>query len=495
MTDRPVLVLGASGYVGARLVPKLIEQGYTVRAGGRSVSRLGKRPWAKHPQVSLCEVDVFDEASLQRAAKGCGAVFYLVHSMSPSTASFETADRNAANNMVKAAESGGVDRIIYLGGLGQDEPGLSKHLQSRFEVGEILRSGSVPVTILRAAMIIGSGSASFEILRYLVERLPVMITPKWVRTEAQPIAIGDVLAYLLGCLEHPETKGRTFDIGGPGIVNYRDLMRIYSEEAHLTKRLVVPVPVLTPRLSSYWIHLVTPVPASLARPLAEGLSNRVVCHDTSILDIVDHTPTPYRLAFRKSLDEVERKVAGIDPLPDASVPAEWTMEGDPHWSGGSIYVDNRRIVLKASPEDIWEPLCRIGGKNGWYYANWLWWLRGILDRLVGGVGLRKGRTHSDDIEKGDIVDFWRVSDVKVNERLRLVAEMRVPGYAVLEFDLRELGDGRTELSQIARFATRGLLGVLYWYAVSPLHNLVFNGMLKGIARKSKKPVLTGPERI
>lgn len=272
---RPVLVTGATGYVGGRLIPKLVEQGFKVRAMGRSLTKLKSRPWAGMPNIEFISGDVFDAKSLKQAVKGCWAAYYLVHSMLPGQKDFQNADRLGAENMRNAASEAGVERLIYLGGLGEDDESLSKHLKSRIEVAQILKTGKVPVTILRAAMIIGSGSASFEILRYLVDRLPIMITPRWLETPNQPIAIRNVITYLAGCLEHEETAGETYDIGGSEVLTYRQLMEIYAEEAKLPKRFVIPVPVLTPRLSSYWIHLVTPVPASIARPLAEGLKIRL----------------------------------------------------------------------------------------------------------------------------------------------------------------------------------------------------------------------------
>lgn len=398
--------------------------------------------------------------------------------------------------MAWAAGQAGLGRIIYLGGLGEDSPDLSEHLRSRDEVGRILQSGSVPATVLRAAMIIGSGSASFEILRYLVDRLPVMITPRWVDTECQPIPIRNVLAYLSRCLDAPETAGGTFDIGGPEIVTYRRLMQIYAEEARLSRRLILPVPVLSPRLSSYWIHLLTPVPAALARPLAEGLSNRVVCHDDRIRSLVPQELYDCRQAIRLALAGSNRDIVEPGGEQDAEPgPPEGPYPGDPAWSGGSVFCDSRRVVLEATPEEAWGPIGRIGGETGWYYADWLWRLRGVLDRMTGGDGMRRGRRDGTDLRPGDPVDFWRVRSVSPGKHLVLVAEMALPGCAVLAFRIRRLESGTVELTQESSFVPKGLGGILYWAAVFPLHRLVFRGMLRGIASRTGKPVVLGPESV
>jgi uncharacterized protein YbjT (DUF2867 family) len=495
-SPRPVLVLGATGYLGGRLVPHLLDQGYRVRAAGRSISKLENRPWVGNARLERVATNVFDRGSLLQACQGCSAAYYLIHSMDPEQKNFAQADREAATNMIWAAEQAGLERIIYLGGLGQEGPNLSKHLRSRAEVGQILRSGRSSVTVLRSAMILGAGSASFEILRYLVERLPVMITPRWVRTECQPIAVRNTLDYLVSCLEVPETMGQTFDIGGPGVLTYHELMRVYAEEAVLPKRWVIPVPVLTPRLSSYWIHWVTPVEASIARPLAEGLSNRVVCTENRIRQLIPQSLLSCRQAIRVTLDQPRRQLVEDDCHNHARffLP-EWSYSGDPPWAGGTVYKDHRRVTIKASPEQVWQPLLHIGGQTGWYYSNRLWRLRGFLDRLIGGVGLRRGRSSPTSLSPGDVVDSWRVARVEPRRHLRLVAEMKLPGQATLDFSIQESDGLRTTLSQVAYFVPRGLSGILYWYAVYPLHQLVFNGMLRGIVRRIAKPVIRGPQRV
>lgn len=497
----PIAVIGATGYIGGRLVPLLLERGWRVRACARSTGKLSCRPFAAYPDLEIARADVMDRASLEAALAGCRAAFYLVHSMRPGTDDFSSADRTAAENMARAAEAAGVARIIYLGGLGdEDDPGLSHHLKSRLETGRVLADGPVPVTTLRAAMILGSGSASFEIMRYLVDRLPVMVTPRWVRTQAQPIAVSDVLNYLAGCLEHPETAGETYDIGGPDVMDYEGIFAVYAQEAGLAQRLIVPVPVLTPRLSSLWIHLVTPVPASLARPLAEGLRNRVVCKDNRIRDIIPTELLSVRQAIRRALDRVNQHAVPTcwsdagDPHPPEWLtrPSEWAACGDAPYAGGTVHEASYRVDLDCPPEAVWPTIARIGGRTGWYYGDALWRLRGLADRLLGGVGLRRGRRHPVELGVGDALDFWRVLAVEPGRRLLLLAEMKVPGQAVLQFALEPLGNG-CRLTQVARFLPRGLWGMVYWWSMAPFHAWLFKGMLRSMARATDCHLLSGPE--
>ena len=492
----PILVAGATGYIGARLIPRLLQAGYRVRALARIPAKIGGRPWSGHPNLEILKADVLDHDSLTTACRGCQAAYYLVHSMNYTSDDFAITDREAARNMIAAAEAGGLGRIIYLSGLGEESETLSEHLSSRAEVADILRSGKVPVTVLRAAMIIGSGSASFEILRYLVERLPILITPRWVDIPCQPIGIRNVLNYLIGCLECAETVGETFDIGQDQVVTYRQLMEIFAEEAGLPKRLIISVPILTPRLSSFWIQLLTPVPAVLARPLAEGLRNKVVCRNSRIRELIPQELFDCRLAIRLALERVRQHQIESSWTDAGEIPpAEWNTPGDPSWAGGTFYDDSRQILLAASPEEVWKAVVCIGGEAGWYYADWLWKLRGFLDQLVGGVGLYRGRRCPLEISPGEALDFWRVVEVTKPQRLLLVAEMKLPGEATLEFCIEEISPGKTLLKQIAHFLPRGLLGLMYWYAVTPFHNFIFNGMLKGFAAAISKPVIHGPERI
>ncbi len=481
-----VVVLGATGYVGGRLVPRLLEDGYKVRATGRSQNKLQSRAWSNDPNVELCEVDIHDPDSLREALQDSDIAFYLIHSMNPQSRDFESADRQAANNMIRISQQCGLKRIIYLGGLGEEAADLSKHLKSRHEVEEILKSGPVPVTAFRAAMIIGSGSASFEILRYLVERLPVMVTPRWVKTPNQPIAIRNVIEYLAGCVSVEQTTGETYDIGGSEVVSYLDLMRTYAEEAGLRKRFVIPVPVLTPKLSSLWIHFVTPVPSYIARPLAEGLRNPVVCRDDRIRDLIPQELLDCREAIRRALVLVNTNDVTTHWTDAGRMPRyAQAQEGDPQWAGGTILEDRRERTINASAQDVWSVVSRIGGKTGWYHGTWLWALRGFIDRLVGGVGASRGRRDDVNIAVGDILDFWRVVSVQTNQHLGLSAEMKLPGLARLDFRIKEMSNGQSQLVQHAQFQPRGLAGLFYWYFLIPFHEYIFGGMIKKIASRSE----------
>jgi uncharacterized protein YbjT (DUF2867 family) len=479
-----ILVAGASGYIGGRLVPALVERGAQVRCLARNPAKLAALPWAG--QVDVVEGDVLDRSAVEAAMAGCTAAVYLVHSMGGS-ADFADADRRAAAAFRDGAAAAGVEQIVYLGGLGQDGSTLSPHLRSRHEVGRILADGPVPVTELRAAVIIGSGSASFEMLRNLTEVLPVMVAPTWVRTRCQPIAIRDVLHYLVASLEVPAARGRILEIGGPEVVTYEEMMATYAAVAGLRRRLVLRVPVLTPRLSSLWVGLVTPLPAGLARPLVDSLVNEVVIVDRSADEVLPHRCMP----FREAVELAIRQVEGLQ------VPSRWsdaTLPGrspadplptDPDWAGGTLLVDEQRASTGSSPEAVFATVSGVGGRRGWYVADWLWSVRGWLDVAAGGVGMRRGRRHPDELRVGDALDFWRVEAHDTPRLLRLRAEMRLPGEAWLEWRVEPSADGCT-LHQRALFHPRGLLGRLYWYALVPFHGLIFGRLCRALADEAER---------
>jgi uncharacterized protein YbjT (DUF2867 family) len=479
-----IFITGATGYIGGRLAPRLLEHGYAVRCVARSREKLLVRPWARDERVEVVEGDAGDEGGLTRAMRGCAAAYFLVHSMNAAGRAYGARDREMAGAFGRAAAAADVRRIIYLGGLGETGPGLSEHLSSRREVEKALEAGGVPVTVLRAAMIIGSGSASFEILRYLVERLPIMITPKWVSTESQPIAVRDVLFYLIAALGSSATTGKTLDIGGPDVWSYAKVMREMASALGLRRRLVIPVPVLTPRLSSLWIHLVTPLAASIARPLAEGLRNRVVCRNDEAMRLMPHEC----LTIRQAMD------AAIAKEGTGMVETAWSdagiMPGDPVWAGGTVFVDRRQGKVLASSQNAWEAVCSLGGKHGYFAADWLWRVRGSMDRLIGGPGLRRGRRSGQELRLGDALDFWRVTKIEAPRRLVLTAEMKLPGIATLSFEIEPHSDNQCTIVMTARFRSRGLLGIAYWYTVLPLHGIVFNGMLKGLVRTAELAPVT-----
>ena len=493
---RPILIAGASGYVGARLAPRLLAAGFHVRTLARTPAKIAAQPWGQHPRLQIVPGDVLDPDSLQAALSGCQGAFYLVHSMAAAVSDFAAVDRRAAHNFVTAAAQAKVERLIYLTGLGEESDQLSEHLRSRAEVAKIFRQGPVPATILRAGVILGSGSASFEILRYLVDRLPIMITPRWIDTPCQPISIENVLTYLAGCLTQAQTIGATFDIGQEEVISYRRLMEIYAEAAGLRRRLVIPVPVLTPRLSSYWINLVTPLPAALARPLVEGLRNPVICRETRIRSLIPQHLQGCREAIRQALEEIRLGQVVSSWRESGTIPpAAWRDESDPQWAGGTCYLDARAIDVEAQSLPLWRAITCLGGGHGWYFADFLWQIRGMADRILGGVGLQRGRRCPLDLRLGDTIDFWRVAQLDEESRLLLVAEMKLPGVATLEFTITKVSDGVLRLQQTARFRPRGLAGILYWYTVLPAHHLVFNGLLKGIAAASGGRIRQGPHRV
>jgi uncharacterized protein YbjT (DUF2867 family)/uncharacterized protein YndB with AHSA1/START domain len=486
MVENPlVLVTGATGYVGSRIIPRLLEAGYRLRVLTRDSRRLEGRTWT--PRVEIVEGDVLRSETLPKAMRGVDYAYYFIHSMSD-TAQFSQRDQLAASNFGAAARDFQVKRIVYLGGLGDPDSDLSSHLRSRQQTGDVLRQSGVPVTEFRAAIIVGSGSASFEMIRYLTERLPVMITPRWVSTKVQPIAIHNVLEYLIRSLDVPESEGQIIEIGGEDLLTYGEMMKSYARLRGL-KRMLIPVPVLTPRLSSYWVHWVTPLHANIARPLIDGLRNEVIVRDPSARDVFPEIhPVDYHSAVEQALGELN-----ADRVESTWSDSLGTTSGDQApvqlSNTEGMIMEKRKRIIPAPPGMVFALISSIGGKNGWLFAGFLWRLRGMLDRLVGGVGLRRGRRHPKDLRVGDPLDFWRVEGIEPDRLIRLRAEMKLPGEAWLQFEMLPRAEGSTKLVQTAYFAPRGLLGHLYWYALYPIHKIVFSGLIGAIAQRSY------PERL
>jgi len=474
-----ILLTGATGYVGGRLLPALEASGHQVRC-------LTRRPDVlthDHSARDVVRGDVLEPASLDAAMRGVDTAYYLVHSMG-ATGSFEEADRQGARNFGAAATAAGVRRIIYLGGLGCEDEDLSPHLRSRQEVGRILKESGTPVLEFRASIVIGAGSLSFEMIRSLVERLPFMITPKWVRVPAQPIAIDDLLAYLIAALDLPVSACRVYEIGGADQVSYAEIMKIYARLRGRRLRMLT-VPVLSPYVSSLWLGLITPLYARVGRKLIESIVHTTVVHDAAALRAFAVRPMGVEEAVRRALgvatgESAEERIATrwTDAVSSARVP--------PSWDGvkfGAQLSDARSLTVSATPSAVFKCIERIGGDTGWYAWNGLWHLRGLIDLWTGGVGMRRGRPSPGTLRVGDTLDFWRVESIEPDRRLRLSAEMRLPGRAWLEFEVVPAAGG-TLIRQTATFDPDGILGKAYWYGISPLHYLVFGGMLRGIARAS-----------
>jgi len=489
VTGKLCVVTGATGYVGGRLVPELLAAGYRVRCLTRSPASLCDQPWTA--DVEVAQGDVADPSAVGRALAGADVAYYLIHAMSGGRA-FAERDRQHAQTFAAAAREAGLRRIVYLGALTPGGP-LSAHLRSREEVGRILLSSGVPVAVLRAAVIIGSGSASFEMLRYLTERLPVMVTPRWVGTPVQPIAIRDVLRYLVGCADLPPGVCRAFDIGGPDVLTYREMMTRYAAIAGLPRRVIIGVPVLSTRLSSLWVGLVTPVPAALARPLVESLRHEVVAADHDIAGYVPDPPAGLA-GFDQAVRLAIRRVREADVATrwsSASVPGAPSdpLPTDPDWAGGSLYADERSRDVDAPAWALWRVIEGIGGANGWYSLPVAWQVRGVLDRLAGGVGLRRGRRDPVRLRVGDALDFWRVEEVEPGRLLRLRAEMRLPGLAWLELTVRP-GDRTVRYGQRAIFHPHGLLGHVYWWTLRPFHGRIFGAMPANVAAAAQEVAAT-----
>jgi len=480
--QKNILVTGSTGYIGGRLVPHLIALGHKVRVLARDPERLHGRTWEK--SVEIVQGDVLKPDTLTRVLEEIQVAYYLIHSMNGKEG-FHQRDLIAANNFGKAARSNGVERIIYLGGLGDPDADLSEHLKSRQDTGSELAKAGVPVTEFRAAIIVGSGSISFEMIRYLTERIPVMICPRWVFTRVQPIAINDVLDYLTASLDVPESSGKVIEIGGTDVITYGEMMTVYANVRGL-KRYMIPVPVLTPRLSSHWVHWTTPVPSSITRPLIEGLRNEVIVRDNLAKHLFpDIQPMDYRTAVEKALSrlykgEVETRWtdALVSSQGDKSSVVLKTEEG--------MIIERRCELVDAPPETVYKTYSQLGGEQGWLYFNWAWELRGLIDRLFGGVGLRRGRRDGNHIRSGDAIDFWRVEAVEPGKLLRLRAEMKVPGLAWLQFESQSFQNNQTKLLQTAYFAPKGLTGFLYWYILYPFHSLIFSGLIRKLKEQAEE---------
>lgn len=482
-SDKTILVTGGTGYVGGRLIPLLENRGMQVRCMARRPEFLQSRV---RPSTEVVAGDVLQPETLLTTFQGIETAFYLVHSMGAGK-DFEDEDRIAARNFAEACRRNDVRRIIYLGGLGEEQQQLSKHLRSRQEVGSILRESGAQVIEFRASIVIGSGSLSFELIRTLVQKLPVMICPKWVSTPAQPIAIEDLLSYLLAAVDFPDGPSQIFEIGGPDQVSYGEIMQEYARQRGL-KRWMVSVPFLSPRLSSLWLGLVTPVYARIGRKLVESLRNPTLVTNALANDVFPIRPRGVHDAIARALVNEDKEMAATR-WSDA-ISSSGQLE---RWGGirfGTRLVDSREIEVALPVERAFAPIQRIGGQTGWYYRNWLWKLRGWLDLLVGGGGLRRGRRDPVRLQNGDSVDCWRVESLETNRRLRLFAEMKLPGRAWLEFEVEQTENG-SRIRQTAVFDPIGLTGQAYWYAIYPLHEFVFGGMLHGIANAARTSGNTG----
>jgi uncharacterized protein YbjT (DUF2867 family) len=478
-----ILVTGATGYVGGRLAPKLLERGYRVRCLVRDAKRLDDRPWRE--QVEVQEGDALEYDSLVSAMQGVNTAYYLIHGLRGGVVHADR-DMVAARNFSFAAEAAGLKRIIYLGELVDPIASLSPYLRTRHETGSLLRCGGVPVTEFRAGMIVGSGSALFEMIRYLSEREPVLICPSWFYSRAQPIAIQDALEYMVSALEAPETAGRVIEIGGATRLRYADMLLCYAHERNL-KRFLIPTPFAAPRLSAYWVHMVTPIHWRIVLPLIEGLRGEAVVHDDLAGRLFPQIePLGFQEAVRLALGNIQR-----DNVETSWADALVTTAGDvkPYTFSEEegLMVERRQVLLDLPQETVFRAYTGIGGERGWLYMDWAWGIRGWLDKLVGGVGLRRGRRHPDEIRAGESLDFWRVESVEPHHLLRLRAEMKVPGKAWLQFQSQPEAEGdKTLLVVTAYFAPYGLGGFLYWFAMFPFHKFIFDGLTQRLAARARK---------
>ena len=472
-----ILVTGATGYVGGRLIPKLLQNGHTVRCLVRDKTRVPDKWWKD--EVELVEADVLDIDSLKNVFKGIEQAFYLIHSLGGALNDLISTEVQAANNFSTQAKTQGVDRIIYLGGIEPKSSQQSKHLSSRIKTGEALRSSGVSVTEFQAGVIVGSGSLSFELVRYLTERVPLLITPKWVTTKTQPISIRDVLSYLIEALSTPESRDQIIEIGGADVVSYADMFDQYAKLRNL-KRPIVKVPVLTPKLSSLWVGLVTPINTKIARLLIDGLDNEVIVTSKLAEQIFDIRPVGYSVAVSRALERFDSD--DVETYWSGSVSSA-VMDNQVFSTLGkseNLIEEKNTLLVDCRPEDAFEVVCGLGGDTGWLYANFLWRIRGMIDTIIGGTGMRKSRRSRSVLQQGDTIDFWRVEKVEKSTYLLLRAEMKLPGSAWLEFKISEQVEGKTGITQTAYYEPKGLLGLLYWNLFSLPHRFIFPGMIKKI---------------
>ncbi|MEK6752194.1 MAG: SDR family oxidoreductase [Chloroflexota bacterium] len=478
-----ILVTGATGYVGGRLVPKLLEAGYRVRCLVRDPSRLQGCAWLN--KVEVAQGDALDHDELVKAMQGVSAAYYLIHGMQGGKVNAER-DLQAARNFAQAAEDAGIERIIYFGELVDPTSHLSPYLRARHETGYLLRYGKVPVTEIRAGMIVGSGSALFEMIRYLTEREPLLICPAWYFSQAQPIAIRDALSYLVDTLKTPDTIGRVIEVGGPTRLTYADMLMGYAKERNL-KRWLIPTPFYAPRLSAYWVHMVTPIHWRVVAPLIEGLRDNLIVRDDTARKLFPQIqPIDFQTAAHLALGRIQRDTvetswsdALVTSLGDVK-PYEFTVEE-------GLFIERRQVILDLPAETVFRSYMGIGGERGWLYMDWAWGMRGWLDKAIGGVGLRRGRRRPDEIHPGEALDFWRVESVEKNKRMRLRAEMKLPGKAWLQFDSTPAPDNKKEtvFTVTAYFEPHGLFGFLYWYAMWPFHKFIFDGLTSRLASRAR----------
>lgn len=480
-----ILLTGATGYIGKRLLPDLLKEGHEVICCVRDRKRFPSEGIYTHPNISLFEIDFLEEPPSSEAIKDIDAAYYLIHSMSSGKDDFEKLEKRSALNFVELVKGTNLQQIIYLTGITNEEH-LSKHLASRKQVEEVLGQSGAPLTAIKAGIIVGSGSASFEIIRDLVEKLPVMVAPKWINTKSQPIAIRNVLEYLSGVLLLKKTFGKAYDIGGPDVLTYKEMLHQFAEVRGF-KRRIITVPVMTPRLSSYWLYFVTSTSYKLAVNLVESMKVEVIAADNELERMLGIEPIPYKEAVKLAFQKIEQNNV-ISSWKDslASSFGDNSLLENIHVPVNGVFTDKREKEIKGDPEQVFRNIWAVGGKHGWYYGNWMWKIRGFMDQVVGGVGLRRGRTNPDAINTGDTLDFWRVLAAdKKNKRLLLYAEMKLPGEAWLEFKIIKKDNGKDYLQQTATFRPKGVSGRAYWYAVLPFHFFVFNGMAENIIKGPK----------